>query len=193
MATRTMVATDNFNRADGGLGANYTTLDGTLSISSNKVVGGGAGTNLSMHTATLSNDQYARGVIGDVFAVQSGYGTRLASLRGYIWRGSAFGRIFVRLDSDESFTTLAFLGGGFSAGQEISHESEGSTHRLYSDGPGTSQVGSDVTDGTYGSGGAGPYVDSTGGASDDFECGNLGTPPAGGSRRVRRMMTLGVH
>lgn len=41
---------DDFNRADGGLGANWSTLAGTLSIASNQLAGGTAGNNVAVWT-----------------------------------------------------------------------------------------------------------------------------------------------
>lgn len=67
--------TDNFNRANGGLGANWTTRTdtnnvGSLVISGNKVVANATFQDSVAHWSadTFANDQYAQGVWGTVIA-----------------------------------------------------------------------------------------------------------------------------
>lgn len=77
-------AVDTFNRTDGGLGANWTTVSGLTghNVSSNGVRGGGAGRQGSLWSAdTFGNDQYAQLVIA----------TNNANYAGVILRGSVDG------------------------------------------------------------------------------------------------------
>lgn len=75
-APETSVATDNFNRANGNLGANWTGGDGTaggaytlIQISSNQVTGNNNNTNTAFWNASaFNNDQYAKLTLSTVGA-----------------------------------------------------------------------------------------------------------------------------
>ena len=75
MATRSVVATDNFNRADGALGANWAEAataytDNQPVISSNEVMSGGGGSydNASYWSAnSFANAQYSKAKISVEF------------------------------------------------------------------------------------------------------------------------------
>jgi hypothetical protein len=71
MAARVLIASDDFNRADGALGANWADIDptwGTVSITSNKV-GGGSGEGAASRwigAGSFIDDQYASVVVGGI-------------------------------------------------------------------------------------------------------------------------------
>lgn len=56
--------TDNFNRTDGAIGSNYTAINGSLTIASNKAIGSAwAGKWMHHNTSTGSNDHYAQATV----------------------------------------------------------------------------------------------------------------------------------
>jgi hypothetical protein len=75
-------ATDNFNRANGGIGANWTQADGTWSISSNQVtytLGGDSEASVVYTNLSFANDQYSQVTIATITNAVSGVIVRGAS------------------------------------------------------------------------------------------------------------------
>jgi hypothetical protein len=193
-------ATDSFNRADGGVGANWTALQNNAAaangheIVSNEcraVQGTGSYAYSVWNADVFDADHYAQ--IKDVNA---------QPYAGPLVRGNASGPadcyvFFNNLGSesrlyraDDGFFTL--LQSGMSvpaAGSIVKLTAESSSLKLYDDGV---QIGATATDATYGTGRAGifAYNDGSGvgatGRLDDWEGGNMVVAP------VRRWI-LGAH
>jgi hypothetical protein len=91
------VPSDNFNRADGALGANWVTAIGSLTISSNQVKSSAAGDNIAYWATPVgADDQYAEltvtgGGTGDYLSI--GVGVRLTATGGYIFYGGSNVRV----------------------------------------------------------------------------------------------------
>ena len=108
---------DNFNRADGGLGGNWTTVAGTSApkIVSNVLRAGTAGALNSAYwsASTFGADQFAQASLPGSSGTQYGPGiaVRLSSTKGYfLWYGNSPGTVSLwRMDgaSSPSWTQLA--------------------------------------------------------------------------------------
>ena len=108
---------DNFNRADGGLGGNWTTVAGTSApkIVSNVLRAGTAGALNSAYwsASTFGADQFAQASLPGSSGTQYGPGiaVRLSSTKGYfLWYGNSPGTVSLwRMDgaSSSSWTQLA--------------------------------------------------------------------------------------
>lgn len=174
------VVTDNFNRANGALGANWTEItaaDAAPTISSNTAIGGtGLSTwgDGSLWTAnSFTNDQYAEfdatyAAVGDVEVLLRG---NVAGTQGYllVWNGTDVSILELpglgTLDTDAGNPT--------SGTHNLRFEAEGTALRGYVD---NVQVVS-TTDATWTSGSPGIIfyrgTAGTGGSIDNFEAGNL--------------------
>lgn len=157
------MASDTFNRADGGLGANWTDLHAGLQISGNQVVATSASANNSAYYAayTPPDNQVAR----LRFVADGDGGPMVRASAGpnfYIGVARTSGMQIQKCVSG-SFSTLGTWA-GVSVGGIVRLEAEGSTIRLYYD---DVLVGS-VTDTDLTSGFGGIYNFNTSGAYDDF-------------------------
>ena len=107
-------ATDNFDRADGGLGSNWTTATGTAApaIVSNTLRPGTASKLNSAYwsASTFGNDQFAQASLPASSGTQVGPGiaVRLSSTKGYfLWYGNSSSTVSLwRMDSSTSWTQL---------------------------------------------------------------------------------------
>ena len=107
-------ASDNFNRADGALGSNWTTVSGTAApeIVSNTLRAGTAGTLNSAYwsASTFGNDQFAQASLPNSSGTQYGPGiaVRLSGSKGYfLWYGNSPNTVSLwRMDSSSSWTQL---------------------------------------------------------------------------------------
>ena len=105
---------DNFNRANGPLGANWTTVTGTAApaIVSNTLRAGTASRVNSAYwsASTFGNDQFAQASLPNSSASQYGPGiaVRLSSSQGYfLWYGNSPNTVSLwRMDSATSWTQL---------------------------------------------------------------------------------------
>ena len=105
---------DNFNRANGGLGTNWTTVSGTTApqIVSNKAQPGSAGTLNSAYwnANTFGSNQYAAASFPNSSGTNYGPGiaVRLSNSKGYIlWYGNSPSTVSIwRMDSSSSWTQL---------------------------------------------------------------------------------------
>ena len=179
-------ATDNFNRADGGVGSNWTALQNSVGntfgheVFSNQCRGAGSGYCFSAWTAdTFDANQYAQIAMASSAAYIAPFvrAPSSGSADGYLWtlNNGADSRIY-RID-DGVFTQLQ-NGISIPALNSVCKiTADGSTLKAYDDG---SQVGTSSTDGTYASGSAGMMTlrDTPIAYLDDWEGGNLGPPPA---------------
>lgn len=149
MATRSVVATDNFNRADGALGANWSEAataytDNQPVIASNEAKSGGEGSydNASFWNAnSFANDQYSKATI----SVLPSSGT---SLMGTIVRANATDYCFCQYKRDSSsnksriywfnagaYTAIALQNTTtFASGDTIEIEVEGTTYTMFKNG-----------------------------------------------------------
>lgn len=149
MATRSVVATDDFNRADGGLGANWSEAataytDNQPVIVSNEVKSGGEGSydNASYWNAnSFANDQYAKARISALPA--SG-----TSLMGVMVRGNGTDYCFnqYKRDSGSNKSRIYWFNAGaytaialqntttFATNDTIELEVEGTTYTMYKNG-----------------------------------------------------------
>jgi hypothetical protein len=182
-------ATDNFNRADGGLGSNWTTQTGFTApaISGNRVVSGG-GYGFAYWNADVFNDAQYSQVIYYTSGGEPGVTVRASGSRGY-WlylasAGSNTTNIF-RYDSNGNYSNLAGLGSQIGNGDTGKLTANGSTIEAFKNGV---SIGS-VTDTTYSSGSAGIEA----GTLDDWEGGNLGGGGGGGSKAPSTLTLMGVQ
>ena len=77
------MATDDFDRADGGLGSNWAVVRGSASISSNAVAFGSTDTIIRYETGTWADDQEASfTTTGSLGGVHCGGGVRLQATTG---------------------------------------------------------------------------------------------------------------
>jgi hypothetical protein len=195
------MATDDFNRADGGLGANWAGEDWYIggasfdfAIVSNQVKPSGGGEAYAYYVGAFSDDQYAKVTIIDPDNVgDQGIGVVLRMndsveadvLSGYDFTGKFDYGVIRRWDNG-SRTILANPGWSMDPGDEIGGEAEGTALRIFKN----DVEEDDATDGTYSSGNPGlAALDFGGGADsemDDWEGGDLGAPAAGQPMSLRR-------
>ena len=105
---------DNFNRANGGLGSNWTTVSGTVApqIVSNTVQAGSAGTLNSAYWSanTFGSNQYAAASFPNSSGTNYGpaIAVRLSNSKGYIlWYGNSANTVSIwRMDSSSRWTQL---------------------------------------------------------------------------------------
>lgn len=168
---------DNFNRADGGLGANWTTAGSAMNISSNRAVGTTANSGGYYNGDTPNADCYVQAQ----FAILPSGGTEYltiylrfntTSFNGYGARYiNGTGMQIVKITGG-AVSQLALMGAAPTAGQVVRLEASGTTLTMYYDGV---SAGS-TTDSTYSAAGRTAIAASnsgSGGSLDDFETGNL--------------------
>ena len=175
---------DDFNRADGSLGANWTDItDGGLSISSQAVLGSSSGLAGDIRTGeTYSRDQYSQLEITSTQlsggqwigpAVRSQNGGQDTYLGIYFWNsGSPELRLYKR--SAGTWTQLgnSYSSGPLAAGTQLKLTAVGSTISFLQNG--VARI--TVTDSSF-TGGA-PAIISYGAATADNWTGGTATPPA---------------
>lgn len=167
---------DNFNRADGAVGANYTTVAGTPLVTSNTYGGSTANNSCYYNGDTPNADCYAQAKFnlpsGGSELLAVGVRFNPASFNGYyVQYQFGGGTKIIRIDAGAP-TTLATLASDPTTGQVVRLEAQGNTLRVYYNG---SLIGS-ATDGTYSGANRTLLVHSNSGQAgslDDFETGNL--------------------
>lgn len=197
----TLPATDNFNRADADVGANWTELGNTTSnpgflVSSNAVKanptpGGGVGAFAMWNADSFSADQYSQFTYAT--SGNMGLGVRLADngsakANGYVWR-IAGGTISKA--NGGTVTTLVSSISVPAVGSVCKMVIAGTTITVYDDGV---SIGT-VTDATWASGSPGLYGTSgNAGTADDWtgDNGSGGGGGGGGGGTTRRLMLMGV-
>ena len=178
---------DNFNRADGPLGSNWTTVPGTSApkIVSDTLRAGTAGALNSAYwsASTFSNDQFAQASLPNSSGTQYGPGiaVRLSSSKGYfLWYGNSSNTVSLwRMDSSSSWTQLAQ-----SPSLTVSPSSDvwkiqavGSTISGYQNGNLVVQA----TDTNIKSGSPGVWLYYSSNQLDNWSGGNVTTYPIGGT------------
>ena len=175
-------ATDNFNRADGGVGSNWTALQNSGGVAnghaivSNEAAAAAAGYCFSVWNANdFNDDQYSQYKEVNTTAY-SGVGTRMPAsgqVDGYLWTNN-FGSDSRLYRGDDGIFTLVASGWSIpAAGSIIKQTSTGSNHEVFDDG---ASLGSG-TDGTYGTGNPGIWSLDTTAKLDDWEGGDLASVP----------------
>jgi hypothetical protein len=180
---------DNFNRANGGVGSDWTTLTGMsgLNVISNEVNAAGlpsAGAHVATATATFAADHETECVITAFNEFdRAGPAVRLNGDDGYIARAlsSTFIQLF-RMDG-ATLTDIGTGGGAYVVGDTIRIRAEGTTITVYAN---------DVeiltaTDATHSSGQPGLYYawgDSNSTRLDDFYAEDISGPPEPAPPRV---------
>lgn len=166
------MATDNFDRADGGLGANWTTLEGGFTITSNNArpTTGGANNTVYYSGVTLPDDQFSSCRIvaaddgGPICRVSTGPNYYLGLVRASI--------VAIYKNVNGSFTLLDSAAGiNTDVGHLARLEAQGTAIRLYYN----NVLLLNVTDAALASGAGGIYNFGNGGGQyDDFEADALG-------------------
>lgn len=185
------MATDDFNRADGGLGANWDAEDWYIGgdtfdfeIVSNQVRQTG-GTSYARYVGTFDNDQRAEvTIIAPSSVNDQGVGVALRmndsgtpdTFSGYDFTGKNDYGVIRRWD-DGARTIIDNPGWSAGAGDVIGGESEGSDHRIYLN---DVEEGS-ASDAAYAAGNPGlagfAFGASSGTEMDDWTGENLAAPP----------------
>ena len=180
-------ASDNFDRADGALGSNWTTVSGTGApqIVSNtlRVRTAGALSSAYWSASTFSSDQFAQASLPNSSGTQYGPGiaVRLSGSKGYfLWYGNSSNTVSLwRMDSSSSETLLKQ-----SASLTVSPSSDvwkiqavGSTISGYQNGKLVVQA----TDANITSGSPGVWLYYSSNQIDNWSGGDVTTYPIGGT------------
>ena len=167
-------ASDDFNRANGGLGSNWTVDEGSWSISSNQALAGSATQNTARWTgSSFTADHYSEAKIATAGS-EAGVATRVATNQGYLLyaRTEPTGNWeLYRYAGGGSYTSIA-SGSGAASGDTFRLESNGSTHKVFRNGV---QQGSDINDATFATGGVAIQTFNVH-TLDDWAGGDLGAP-----------------
>lgn len=166
-------ATDNFNRANGPIGSNWTAVTGAWLVDINEARPDTAANFSAVYwnADTFGNDQYAQVVIKNIGTPAGGPAVRIATGGAQSW--------YVCYVNSPNLTLDKLVGGAYtslataalpSVGDTLRTEVSGTTVRCLVNG---TQVAS-VTDTSLASGAAGLSGYNAGNTSvDDFEAGNL--------------------
>jgi putative esterase len=179
---KTFAATvsDNFNRSDGGLGSNWTTMAGTTApqiVSSHMQAGANNTVNSAFWAAnTFGNNQFAQATFPNILGGQDGPGVavRMANSRGYfLWFNNSSSTVSIyRMDNATTWSSIATSGVLTISNTDVWRiEVEGSTISGYQNGNLVVQK----TDGTYTTGSPGVWLYYTVDQLDDWSGGDLPT------------------
>lgn len=178
-------ALDSFNRADGGLGSNWTDqgADSALTIISNQVHSGGAYAFAFWNADTFAADQYSQCVCvtGNSFSGPSVRASGTGGSRSAYFLDSSVAGTTIRKQVAAAETVLKTIANP-AVNDVVRLEVSGSTLTIKYNGTTIDTT----TDASLTSGSAG-IVCYNGGTServDDWEGGNLGTVPTGRFRRI---------
>ena len=174
---------DNFNRANGGLGSNWTTLGGTTApqIVNNTAQPGSAGTLNSAYwsASTFGSNQYAAASFPNSSGTNYGpaIAVRLSNSRGYfLWYGNSASTVSIwRMDSSSSWTELKASAKLTVAGTDVWQlQAVGSTLTGYQNGK---QVVT-TTDSNYTTGAPGIWMYYATNQITNWSGGDVATTPA---------------
>jgi hypothetical protein len=179
---------DNFNRADGAVGSNWTTLTGfnAMQVVSNTAcaTGGTAASHVATATATFAADHEAECVITPFNNFDwGGPGVRFSGNDGYVARCTTSTRIdLFRLDGG-TLTAIGTGAGTYAVGDTIRIRAEGTAITVYAN----NTLIRTATDATHSSGQPGLYYER-GDANitrlDDFYATDISAPPEPAPPRV---------
>jgi hypothetical protein len=189
-----MTLRDDFNRANGALGANWTALVGTnpYNVNTNAAAPDGLSSeNCTIYNAfTPANNQWASAVVTarnvDNYI---GVAVRASGTSWYVFYADTGNRYLARV-SGGVFTSLATSASGFAVNDVVRIEADGTTIRALINGV----QWTSVTDSSLASGSTGLATWSTGtvGRLDDFSAANLSAAAASflfnSRRRAMRVM-----
>jgi len=193
VSAQAQLASDNFTRANGSPGSNWTILQGTWTISSDTLINSSAPGNsnpIYWNANTPNANQYAGYKVAAFYIsgnVRMGVGVRLQSGSDsgyYVYcnaiSGSSCTSFILARSVSNTITTLQTITATVAAGTEVLLEASGTTLSVWTGAIGTgTQIGTNTTDSTYSSGYGGFMCYSTFPAADGityFEVGNVGTP-----------------
>ena len=174
---------DNFNRVNGALGSNWSTVAGTTApaIANNVLQAGTAGrvNSAFWSGSSFGSDQFSQAIMPSSSGTQFGPGVavRLAGSRGYfLWYGNSANTVSLwRMDSATSWTQLrASSALTISASDVWKVQVVGSTLSGYQNGNLVVQV----TDGTYASGSPGVWLYYSANRIDNWSGGDVTTGTA---------------
>lgn len=175
-----VTVSDDFNRADGALGSNWTTMSGTQApqIASDELTASSdAVPNAAYWSAnTFSNSQFAQASMPSVPGANfgPGIGVRFANSRGYfLWYGNSSDTVSIwRMDNPGSWTQIAASGSLTITNTDVWRiEAVGNTITGYQNGNQVVQV----TDATYANGSPGVWLFHTANQIDDWSGGDVTT------------------
>ena len=181
-AASAAAVSDNFNRANGGLGSNWTTVAGTAApkIASNTLQPGTAGAVNSAYWSgsTFGADQFAQANLPNSSGTKYGPGiaVRLSNSKGYfLWYGNSANTISIwRMDSATSWTLLKNSGAlTISATDVWKIQAVGSTISAYQNGNLVAQV----TDTHYTAGSPGVWMYYAANQITNWSGGDVGGAP----------------
>lgn len=184
---RSQVATDDFNRANGGLGSNWSQLitSSTVQISGNEITGSHAGTSAIARwngAGSFADDQYSSLVLADGDQGSGDYGNGVVVRASadqdagvdcyyvYVANGTVFGKLVDGADTNFASSGVPT----WTAGDRLELECEGTTVRVMKNG--VALGGSfTVTDASLSTGKPGVLGRGDPGiqAADDWEGGSL--------------------
>lgn len=176
--TLAVSVSDNFNRADGGLGNNWTTTTGNAApqIVSNQMVTGTNGTaNSAFWSAdTFSDNQYAQATFPNILGGSDGpaVAVRMANSRGYfLWFNNSSTTVSIfRMDSATSWTNIATSNTLTVSNTDVwKIEASGSAILGFQNGNQVVQK----TDGTYPTGSPGVWMFYSANQIDNWSAGDL--------------------
>ena len=177
-------ATDNFNRANAAnLGANWTAQAGNMQVTSNEIGANGASSSTEngvyWNADTFGDDQYSQVIAASVESYAgAGAACRIATNTDDSWYGfySDTSYLYFFKMVSGTWTSIDSDSTPASTSDVIKIDAEGTTITGYRNG--SSQATN--TDSALASGAAGvtSWGDGVGTTVDDWEGGNLGSPPA---------------
>ncbi len=173
-----MAVTDDFNRADGGLGANWTSskfVSNPPQIASNKAVGGfvAGGISSAIYTgSSFTNDQYSKAVVATIGAGDISVWVRATSpgnsVDGYYAEFTSGVHVQIFKTSSQLISSVVALG-TLVATDVVELRVSGTTLSAYLNGALLVQC----TDSDHASGSPGFELDITATSIDSWEGGNL--------------------
>lgn len=178
------VATDNFNRADGALGASWTTAyNGGFLVYSNAARSNGSNNDACAFysAATFADNQYAKATVvaaptAHYYAL--GVATRASGTTNYLYIGLRDNneRYLARCNNGTATALQHYTGAGIAVNDIMQLDSDGSLHSPFLNGVADTSLGTS-TDSTYASGSPGLhcYNGSIDARMDDWEGGNITT------------------
>ena len=169
--------TDDFNRANGAIGANWTALTGSASVSSNAMVVGSASTQVIWASECATADQFAQVTLAAPTTSANGVVVRCdGTLNNQYMARRALGSVELFKFVGGATTSLGSVAGTYPAGTVLRLEAAGAAIRLLVDGsPIIAVTDTDLTAGRRV--GIRNTASTTGGTYDNFSGGDL-PPPA---------------
>jgi hypothetical protein len=163
-------AFDFFSRADGPLGANWTTQNGTAGIVSNEAQVTATNTEVFWNADVFGNDQYSA-VVTTVVIGNEGCIVRASGTGGSRNNYLSYGGSDIYKDVNGSYSLLASGSGGHANGDTVRVEVLGTTITVKVNGVQKNSV----VDSTHASGSAGFFGDHASSRFDNWEGGNIDT------------------